>query len=449
MTNPPKYPKRPVVGRLLGMALALSLVAGLAGCAQKSPQDLLQAAQTALQNGDTIGAMVKCQKIIERNPKDPAAQQARMLLARIHMKNGSPDEATKILNEIIEMEGGLQSPAAQSAYGVLLSALSPNAKPDDAIADIEKRAQELDAVPEFAWQVRFFVLAPAYVKKGMPDKALEILATLQASAKDEAGAVKALSTSAVIQVRQEKYDDAVVRFQDYLDTHPDTQYRAQLLLQIGSVYETAARGMKDKDTREAEMKKSEEPREQAATLLRKSFEEELDTRKRIETGLQLSDVYSGLSQYDKSLAMLDTLRADSATSASQDLDATLTARESLVYQDQKQKEKAIEVLQKGIEAHAKDTARVILMGALVDLYINAGDYDLAKQSLEKMVTEYPNSKISQQAGAALQQIDQIIQQKAAAGATTATAATAAATTNTAPVLPGAENPGAPAAPGNN
>jgi tetratricopeptide (TPR) repeat protein len=262
--------------------------------------------------------------------------------------------------------------------------------------------------------------------------------------------------SAMVLAGQGKFDDAVARFQDYLDVHADSQYRPQVLLLIGSVHETAASGMKDKEAREAEMKKSEEPREEAATLLRKSFDEELDTRKRVETGLGLSDVYSQLRQYDKAFAMLNTLRADSATSASQDLDATLTARESLIYQDQKEEAKAIEVLEKGIEAHSQETgdaahahdnARIILMSALSDLHINAHHYDLAKQTLEKMVAAFPNTKVSQQAGATLQQIDRVIEQEAAA--TTATAASAALTTDTAPRLPAAENPLAPAAPGNN
>src|SRR4051812_41108547 len=72
------------------------------GCNRRTPEERLQKVGEFLQQNDTLSAEVEAKKIVEKNPDDPAAVQARLLLAQIYTRDQRLDEAVAELEPILD-----------------------------------------------------------------------------------------------------------------------------------------------------------------------------------------------------------------------------------------------------------------------------------------------------------------------------------------------------------
>ncbi len=88
--------------RLQLCLITLALVAALAGCNRRTPEERLEAAAEFMQQNDVISAEMEARKVIEKAPDDPASIQARHLLASIYMREERLDEAKAELEAALE-----------------------------------------------------------------------------------------------------------------------------------------------------------------------------------------------------------------------------------------------------------------------------------------------------------------------------------------------------------
>jgi outer membrane PBP1 activator LpoA protein len=129
---------------LLGTLLLAAL---LAGCGKKTPETLYSDAELAFQRQDLIGAMLKCQKALERSVDNPdVRRKARALMVQIQLMNNRPEEARQELETIIQEET-LSSEFAQAAYRKKIEILIGEEKYTDAIADVEQTSNASRSPP--------------------------------------------------------------------------------------------------------------------------------------------------------------------------------------------------------------------------------------------------------------------------------------------------------------
>ena len=218
---------------------ALILIAALAvallgqACRKKTSADHWQDALRAAQRGDTIGVMVKCQKIIDMTPDDPVASEARMLLARCQMKSGDYQAERQTLTEVIERVG-LSSPMGQGAYVSRLRSWEREKRPQDAIRQIEETAKDLEVAPNFARDVQL-MLGGLYEANGESDKAKAHFAQLADAADDEAFRLQAKDRQVALHLKVNEFAECIALWEEYLDKHGDTEFRGIVLFSIGFI----------------------------------------------------------------------------------------------------------------------------------------------------------------------------------------------------------------------
>jgi tetratricopeptide (TPR) repeat protein len=98
----------PIPRLVPGVAVALLLGAlslGLTSCSQKTPEERLEEAVLMLQQGQLARAVLELRTIVRENPGDPAAAQARMVLARYYVREGNANRAIEELEAVYKQYG--------------------------------------------------------------------------------------------------------------------------------------------------------------------------------------------------------------------------------------------------------------------------------------------------------------------------------------------------------
>jgi len=437
--------------RLTSFFLALILLGLLAGCGKKTPEALYADAELAFQRQDLIGAMLKCQKTLERSADNQEVRRkAHALLVQIQLMNNRPEEARQELETIIQEEG-LTSEFGQGAYRRKIEILIGEEKFNDTIADIEKTSATLKVAPQFAWDTQL-VLGQTYMQTEQTTKGLALFEHLRTRAITEQQALNATEQLVASFNSKERYNDAIRLYEEYLVKYPNTEFKGRLYFGIGYYHKTIAEKSKNPQEKESEEKKARDNFDKSLEFFTKTRDEELLIEKKTQTAFQMVKVYLTTKEYDKALALLDKCAQEYAASKQppEPTPVMITMQKASVYLEANQKDKAMQELQTALEplVQAQDNRRTIIMGGIAGLYAEEKNYDKAVEWYNKLIEEFPNTNIVPQAQEAIR----MVKAEQAAQTTSATATTAATTaTQTVRTAPTSatqpQTPPAPAAPG--
>ncbi|MGI8907080.1 MAG: tetratricopeptide repeat protein [Candidatus Sumerlaeaceae bacterium] len=122
-------------------SVAVAAGVALSGCNRRTPEERLQKAVEFYQQNDTLSAEVEARKVIEKNADDPAAIQARMLLAQIYVRDQRFDEARAELEPALE-KVSQKDRMGQAVLKTYLSILQREKKYDDALKTIDRFQQK-------------------------------------------------------------------------------------------------------------------------------------------------------------------------------------------------------------------------------------------------------------------------------------------------------------------
>ena len=123
------------------LTISISALIGLSGCNRRTPEERLQKAVEFIKQNDTLSAEVEAKKVVEQNPDDPMAIQARMLLAQIYARDQRFDEARA------ELEPALDKVSQKDVLGkrllqAYLVVLRQDKKFDEALKTIDRFQQK-------------------------------------------------------------------------------------------------------------------------------------------------------------------------------------------------------------------------------------------------------------------------------------------------------------------
>jgi tetratricopeptide (TPR) repeat protein len=120
------------------LAAGLCAVLIFSGCSQPTPEERLLKAQQSLSQNDPFGAEIELRRLIEKSPDDPAAIEARMMLAAIYARDERLDDA------LAECKQALEKVSLNNERGMTLL------RQYNEILKMRKRYQEgLDQIAEF------------------------------------------------------------------------------------------------------------------------------------------------------------------------------------------------------------------------------------------------------------------------------------------------------------
>ncbi len=430
--------------KLTTLFMPLILLMLLAGCGKKTPEALYSDAELAFQRQDLIGAMLKCQKALERaGDNQDVRRKAHSLLVEIQLRNSRPEEARQELETIIEEET-LSSEFAQGAYRYKIEILIREEKFNDAIADIEKTSDALKVAPDFAWDTQL-VLGQAYQQTEQTTKGLALFEHLRHRAPDEQRALAATEQLVASFNSKERYTDAIRLYEEYLAKYPNTEFKGRLYFGIGYYYKTIAEKSKNPQEKEATEKKARENFNQSIEFFSKTRDEELLVDKKTQIAFQMVKVYLTMKEYDPALALLDKCAQEYAASKQtpEPTPVMITMQKASVYLEAGQKDKAMQELQAALEPLAQDDRRTVIMGGIAGLYADDKNYEKAIEWYGKLREEFPNTNVAIQAEEAIRMVK--AEQEGGTSATAATSATLPVlTTPTSATQP--QTPPAPPAP---
>jgi tetratricopeptide (TPR) repeat protein len=431
--------------RLTSFFLALILLGLLAGCTKKTPEALYADAELAFDRQDLIGAMLKCQKALERSADNQEVRRkAHALLVQIQLMNNRPEEARQELDTIIQEEG-LTSEFGQAAYRRKIEILIGEEKFNDTIADIEKTSATLKVAPQFAWDTQL-VLGQTYMQTEQTTKGLALFEHLRTRAITEQQALNATEQLVASFNSKEHYNDAIRLYEEYLVKYPNTEYKGRLYFGIGYYHQTLAEKSKNPQEKESEEKKARDNFDKSLEFFSKTRDEELLIDKKTQIAFQMVKVYLTTKEYDKALALLDKCAQEYAASKQtpEPTPVMITMQKASVYLEANQKDKAMQELQTALEplVQAQDNRRTIVMGGIAGLYADDKNYEKAIEWYNKIREEFPNTNVAAQA----EQGIRMVKAEQEKGATTATATTAPTTATQSLVPPPNTQPQTPPAP---
>lgn len=350
------------------IAPAAYLFAGLAllatSCAQKPPEEVFDQARQAARRGDTIGAILKCQKIIEKHPESPVANDARMLIAEANMRNGETDAARNMLREVID-QSGLQTAVGRRAFRGLVATHNMAKDVEGAIRLLEETQPRLENMPDFRNETRA-TLASLYRENKQPEKGRAILEEMRQEAKTEGEYLMATERLVATTMSDNKPGDAVRLYDDFLEKYPDSENKALVYFGQGFFYNRMADQAEDAEEKKKYEEKAMDVLGRSLEMLEKQLDAELVPQRKV--------------------AILDQV--------------------AKVQVEMKQSMKAIAALREFVQDNPTLQERAMLMGRIAEIQMMEGDFEAARKTFQEVKTSFPDSPIAQQADQILRAIDQ-------------------------------------------
>jgi len=221
----------------------LALILSAAGCRRKSPNDVLEDAIELTQRQDVIGAIVKCENLIQRWPDDPAAAQARLLLGQNLARNGEAEEARRVWSETIE-KAGIADQIGQMAYASRVHSWVTEGNLAAAIAELSRTSPTLSVSPDFANKMQG-LLGELYFANKQAEKGKAVFLDLVRSAKSETEALRPIRFLAEILSREGYHAQAAEVYQNYLKERPDSEHQGVFQSDVARFLKKAAEGAED------------------------------------------------------------------------------------------------------------------------------------------------------------------------------------------------------------
>ncbi len=278
--------------RLLAFVFGLMLIAGLAGCRKKSPEETLMAAETKLQRGDLIGARVEFREILEKNPDSPVAPQARLRLAQCYLSERDFEQAMPHLEKIVESVG-LSDERAQTALDLLFQCYFNLQRYDDGLQAAEQYLKDLPPDNDFAFQMRCNVTELLFAD-GRTSEGLNTLVSLMESGSSHEQRMYAAERIVYASVRNQDYDRAIKTYADYIEKYPDFEGVSDLI--AGQAYFYGRKG---------DQARSDELFQKARDSYKNAIEATLDNQKKAELYFRLAKAYELRREFDEARAQYE------------------------------------------------------------------------------------------------------------------------------------------------
>ncbi len=323
------------------------------GCAKKTPQDKLQEAQQALAKKDILSAIIILEEIVEQHPEDPAADEARILLAQANLISGDSQIAIQHLDYILKKHG-LLSPHGNIAFNLKLAAYEQEKQYDEALTFLASVKEDLTTTGMVLLQLNF-AEADFYHKKGDLEKAIDILKNIVERATDEETMMRALERAVAIYEAEKNYEAAVELYENFLDSHPDVTFKHLLIGGIAFYHDKLGNH-----------EKADALYNEAIEGFEKSIEEAAASEEKVVFMIQLGKLYTLRKEYDK----------------------------------------ALEIYEKVITDFPSDRQVPSVMMETAWVLSEKKDYNRAISVLNQMIQRYPNTPISQSAMSMVQYINQ-------------------------------------------
>lgn len=270
--------------RLTKSIILVSIVVALAGCNRRSPEERLQSATEFMQQNDMISAEMEARKVIEKAPDDPAAIQARHLLAEIYIREERLEDAKA------ELEAALEKVSQKEELGrrtlqAYLAVLQRAQDYEGALKTVEKYQQENadDDGTSLSLEV---ARAEIQTRAGQTTTARQILQRLAENTTSPAELTLYRNLTVATFQRDNDTTRGIEYLQGQIAKVTDEQDRRDLLSALARSY--AAVGNYEK-TRETLV--------EATQAYDRAVERELDANLRMRMAFELGNLYAHTGNY--------------------------------------------------------------------------------------------------------------------------------------------------------
>ncbi len=251
-------PRIPKFARCVSGFLSLALLL-TAGCAKKTPEELLTEGHRLLQEGDVLQAEFNYQEILERYPDSEATAQARFWLAACYRAEKQFDLAREQLDLFIPAVGGVATDQGLQATMLKIDSYVEEKKIDKAIEEAVATSNSLVMLPPQLQDWFQFNISTLFMINNEEEKVLEICRGLISREPSEAERhAEPLDRMAEIYVKREEPEKAVEIYEDYLDRYPETPFKSRVLFLLGTHQERngqAEAAQKSYEASEAEVRR--------------------------------------------------------------------------------------------------------------------------------------------------------------------------------------------------
>lgn len=384
--------------------LALST---LAGCSSKSPEQLLEEGEMLIGTKQILEAEIKFQDYLEKYPDHEGASKAHFGLALCYMQDQDYELAREQLSQTIEAVGGLGDALGFQAATLKLYSYREEKNIKMALEEALATSTTLGTLEPDLRYTYNLMTAELYALNDMNEDAIALCGKLL-EREDATSSILSSALQRLVQVhmRHEDIDSAIRVSEAYVQQHPDTPLKVNILSNIGFLY------LRGSDKAAADQKLDE------AEKMMASANQKLDeAEKLIQTNID-----KALGEDEKSFGLVSLAR---------------------LQRDRGRLEPMRQSLDTIIKEYPLSMYRSQAMLMRAELSLRSQQYEEAISMLENVAKDYANERPAAQA---VQLIDQIrLQMQKPAGvlpsetvasvdadsattATTATAATADETT---------------------
>jgi outer membrane protein assembly factor BamD (BamD/ComL family) len=286
-----------------GWPAALMLaVAVLAGCGQKSPEELIEQAKAMMQSRDIYGAELIFQKIIATYPESREAVYARTGLVECYRQTKDYESAHAQVDELLGLFGGAQSVDGYNTLMLKIRLLGDEQKLGEAIRLVKETSPTLvNAEPDIRFHLAT-VLTDLYAMNGQMAEAQQLAARLPAGAGgDPEMETDALRKIEATHARPEDRAGLLKIYQDYLADYPDSIFRPDVTFAIGQI-----------DRLEGREEEAARMYDAAEAMLRESIEKALGAEAKSAGMLKLSGMYQFRGKIEPSRELLNQVIEDYA-----------------------------------------------------------------------------------------------------------------------------------------
>ena len=227
-------PRTPTVARCISGFLSLALLLA-AGCAKKTPEELLTEGHRLLQEGDVLQAEFNYQEILERYPDSEVTAEARFWLALCYRAEKQFDLAREQLDLFIPAVGGVATDRGLRAAMLKIDSYVEENRIDKALEEAVATSDSLAMLPPQVKDRFQFSITTLFMINDDEEKALEICRDLISREPSEAERhAEPLDRMAAIYIKREQPEKAVEVYEDYLDRYPETPFKSHVLFLLGT-----------------------------------------------------------------------------------------------------------------------------------------------------------------------------------------------------------------------
>jgi len=226
--------------RVALIGLMIPGVIGLAGCKRKTPQDRLDDARELIQESQVSIGILKLGDLVSTYPDDPAAIDARLTLAEVHMRSGQRGNMEKAIKELTAVyeKLGFTDQRGLMAHRTVTNIYFQLGEFDKAVAhsaDSLVRAGN-DASMKEQLEILDASMHLALDDEAQQAKGRETLEQKMEGAAEEMSRHQSREILADYFRSKGKWEESNAVYQKWIDAHPDDRLKPQLLMAMALNY---------------------------------------------------------------------------------------------------------------------------------------------------------------------------------------------------------------------